>query len=486
MSLYTTDSARPLGSGLQSPAGSVLDRELQSMLRNYKRSTAGRYRAMVEDDFLGSPMLHGDLMVSPKIDGEMWFMILDENDAFLANPKGRVISGKVPILEEAQAALGRAKGRTIIAGELFAVNKDKSRPRVGGLSSAMGGEKKAQVGRMAFAAFDSLIGGDAESGASIPLYADRLAMLERLFKGGKRAKAIRTEHISGGANVAKLFEQWVAGGKGEGLVIRTPENAIFKAKPTINIDAVIIGYTESSDGPDKVGSVLLALMRDDGKFHVLGSCGNMPTEQRIAFMKQLKPTVCGSEYRYANSRGALYRFVRPETIIEIKLTDIQSQDSSGDPIQRMVLEQSEGKYKTVRQLPGVSILHPVFVRIRDDKGVNPTDIRMGQVLERCLVENLDSKAEKLVLPVSTVLRREVYTKTVKGELAVRKLVVWQTNKDKLDSSFPAFVTHFTDYSPGRRDPLKREVRLAPDKDDALRIGDELIAKQIKGGWSLVK
>jgi len=485
MSLYTTDSARPLGKGLQSPAGSILDRELQSMFRNYKRSTAGRYRAVVEDDFLTS-LPHGELMVSPKIDGEMWFMVLDEKDAFLASPKGRVISGKVPILEEAQAALGRATGRTIIAGELFAVNKDKSRPRVGGLSSAMGGETKAQVGRMAFAAFDSLLGGDAESGASVPLYQDRLAMLERLFKGGKRAKAIRTEHVKGGPSVAQLFEKWVAGGKGEGLVIRTPENAIFKAKPTINIDAVIIGYTESSDGPEKVGSVLLALMRDDGKFHVLGSCGNMPTEQRIAFMNQLKPTTCGSEYRYANSRGALYRFVRPETIIEIKLTDIQSQDASGDPIQRMVLEQTEGKYKAVRQLPGVSILHPVFVRIRDDKGVNPTDIRLGQVLERCLVENLDSKAEKLILPVSKVIRREVYTKTVKGEVAVRKLVVWQTNKDKIDPTFPAYVTHFTDYSPGRRDPLKREVRLAPEKAEAVRIGEEMIAKQIKGGWNPVK
>jgi len=66
------------------------------------------------------------------------------------------------------------------------------------------------------------------------------------------------------------------------------------------------------------------------------------------------------------------------------------------------------------------------------------------------------------------------------------LVVWQTNKDKIDPTFPAYVTHFTDYSPGRRDPLKREVRLAPEKAEAVRIGDEMIAKQIKGGWNPVK
>ena len=78
--------------------------------------------------------------------------------------------------------------------------------------------------------------------------------------------------------------------------------------------------------------------------------------------------------------------LKPETVIEFKVTDVQGEDSSGEQINRMVLEHGERGWTTVREMPGASILHPVFVRVRDDKSVNPTDIRVAQVLERCLIE----------------------------------------------------------------------------------------------------
>ena len=480
MSLYTTDSARPLGAGLHSPQGSLLDDELAAMVRNYKRSVAGRYRALVQDELL-TAIPHGPLQVSPKIDGEMWFLVLDGKEAFFASPTGRVISGDVPALREAAAATASAHARTVIAGELFAARKS-GRPRVGDLAAAMGGEAKAEVERIAFAAFDTLTGGHREAPERTPIYTDRLASLGRLFDGGKRVKAVRTETVSGGERVVALFEEWVAGGKGEGLVIRTADNTVFKAKPSIDIDAAVIGYTESSDGPDRVGSLLLGMMREDGQMQVIGSCGNMPTEERSAFMAKLSGMHAESNYRHANSRGALYRFVRPEIVVEVKVTDIQSEDSSGEPIERMVLEWADGRWRSVRQMAGASILHPVFVRVRTDKEVNPHDVRVAQVLERCLIEGIDRHAERLVLPTSTIVRREVYAKAAKGETAVRKLVLWKTNKEAADPSFPAFVVHFTDFSAGRKDPLQREVRLAPTLAEAQRIADEMLAENIKKGW----
>ena len=146
------------------------------------------------------------------------------------------------------------------------------------------------------------------------------------------------------------------------------------------------------------------------------------------------------------------------------------------------LEHGERGWTTVREMPGASILHPVFVRIRDDKSVNPTDIRVAQVLERCLIENLGKRAERVVLPPSALVRREVYTKEAKGQKSVRKLVVWQTNKNTLDRSYPAFVVHWTDFSPGRKEPLQREVRVAPSLGEAQRIADEIIAENVKKGW----
>ena len=88
----------------------------------------------------------------------------------------------------------------------------------------------------------------------------------------------------------------------------------------------------------------------------------------------------------------------------------------------------------------------------------------------------------MVLPASAVVRREVYAKEAKGQVAVRKLVLWQTNKETLDRSYPAYVVHWTDYSAGRKDPLQREVRVAPNLAEAQRIADEIIAENIKKGW----
>ena len=133
-------------------------------------------------------------------------------------------------------------------------------------------------------------------------------------------------------------------------------------------------------------------------------------------------------------------------------------------------------------MSGVTLIHPRMARIRDDKTASGTDIRMAQLDERCLTPGIDEKAEAVELPASTSLRREVYTKATKGLTAVRKLLVWQTNKAEADSAFPAYVVHFTDYSPTRKSPLKREVRLAPTEALATAIADEIIEDNIKRGW----
>ncbi|NOY93028.1 MAG: hypothetical protein GXP55_17730 [Deltaproteobacteria bacterium] len=481
---YSEADARDLGKGKQAPNGSVTDAELAARLRGYKRTVAGRYRALFEADFERIP--GGQLLVSPKIDGELWFLVFDGGEVFLASPKGRVVFGDVPVLAEAKAAMARAHERTIVAGELFAARKS-GRPRVGDLAAAMGGEAKAEVARMAFAPFDLLEGGFGEDAERPVTYAERLASIQKLFEGGKRVRTVRTEEVEGGAAVASLFEEWVAGGKGEGLVVRTADDAfVYKVKPTIDVDAVVVGYTESSEGDNKVGSFLLALMREDGQLQLIGSCGNMPTQQRLEFMRQVREMHVDSGYRHANSKGALYRFIRPEIILEVRLTDVQSETSAGDPIRRMVLDYVDDAYKPLRQLPGVSILHPVFMRVREDKSVNPTDLRVAQVLERCLVDSLDEHAEPLDLPPSELIRREVYTKTTKGAVAVRKLVLWKTNKQDVDPSYPAYVVHFTDYSAGRKDPLKREVRVAPSEELATGIAEAMLEKNIKKGWALVE
>ncbi|MCP4808042.1 MAG: hypothetical protein GY913_31825 [Proteobacteria bacterium] len=482
MTPFSTEHAKPLGDGLLCPIGSVLDTDLASHVVAYKRSVASRYRALTPDELEQLPP--GELHVSPKTDGELWMMILDGDDVFLVSPRHRVITGSIPLLDEARRnILPRCGTRTILAGELFALRKD-GRPRVGDVGMAL---HASDVGRLGFFVFDLMKGGTGGDEDAPPEYKNCFPILQELCDGGKRVQCVKTEIVSGTAEVERLFGEWAEGGKAEGLVVRSGDHRVFKVKPAFHLDAVIVGYTErvGDDGRDLCRSVLLAMLRENGQFQLLGSVGNFGGDEiRAEFHALLCDDPADSTYRAPRSSGALYRFVKPQHVIEIKVSDIQSDDANSRPIQRFVLEYDEAKgWRPTGPTNGVSILRPVFVRRREDKTVNAVDIRASQVLERCVLNDLDEAVEAVEFPASDVLHRAVWTKATKGLLAVRKLLVWKTNKHELDPLYPAYVVHWTDYSPGRKDPLKRTVRLAPTPEIAEALAEELVTKGVKRGWN---
>ncbi len=473
-----------LGKGSLHPAGSLADEDLAATLSGYRRSVASRYRAVMSEE-LAEALPQGVLHVSPKIDGELWYLVKQGKETVLVSSNGRAISGKIPILAGAKASFaGNAKDGTVLAGELFA-EAASGRPRISDLAAALGNGAKADVELLRFSAFDVVRGGDDESPQPGEAYEERHATLQRLLDGGGAAGVVDCEAISDHAAVQERFDAVVGGDEAEGLVIRAGDGRIFKLKPVTSLDAVIVGFTERSGVKSQVGSILLALMREDGQFQLIGACGNVGGEsERKALYKKIGKSVADSSFRYASGGGALYRFVAPEQVVEVAATDMQSDDSDGRPIKRMVLEYGDA-WSPVRPMESVSLIHPRLVRLRDDKGVNATDIRAAQLEERCLVASLQEKAEPLALAPSSVLRREVYTKATKGELAVRKILVWKTEKEDADPAFPAFVVHFTDYSPGRKAPIKREVRLAPSQSSAFAIADDIVESNIKKGWEAV-
>ncbi len=131
------------------------------------------------------------------------------------------------------------------------------------------------------------------------------------------------------------------------------------------------------------------------------------------------------------------------------------------------------------------MIHPILSRLREDKEVDEVDVRASQILERVEIDELEAPVARIDRPVSTVLRREVFKKSLKGHTMVRKLLVWKTNKEATDANYPAYVVHFTDYSPGRLEPLQREVRLAPTEELAEALAAEMLAENIKKGWEKV-
>lgn len=483
--LYTTENAAPLGNGFHSPAGSLRDAELLKRVAGYKRAVAARYSAISPEEIPSLPL--GSLLVSPKVDGHFWCLLAEAGEVILISPNGKVISGDIPLLAEARKTVGkRAEGRVLAAGELFALRKN-GRPRPTDVKSALGGGATAPVTRLGFFAYDLLDGGDAEAPLPAAQYAERLATLERLFEGGQRVRAIKTEQVHTPEEVRRLFAEWVEDGKGEGLVVRSFDGRIYKLKPLFTIDAAVIGFTEQTDAADHVRSLLLAVMRENGQYQVIGSTGNLGSDKfRAELYQKLAPALTESRYRYASTTGALFRFVAPREVVEVEVTDLQTEDSEGRQIRKMVLDfDQERGWQPLQLKAGVSLIHPILSRLRDDKEVNEVDVRAGQILERVDLEEIEVTVSPIERPASELLRREVYVKTLKGNQMVRKLLVWKTNKETHDKFFPAYVVHWTDYSPGRQEPLQREVRLAPTAELAEELAGEMLAENIKKGWEKV-
>jgi hypothetical protein len=143
------------------------------------------------------------------------------------------------------------------------------------------------------------------------------------------------------------------------------------------------------------------------------------------------------------------------------------------------------KYNVITKLPLASIISPQFVRRRADKSVVSQDIRIAQVTDLVDVPGVNRDSRQMTLPVSEILRREVYTKELKGQSMVRKFLLWQTNKQTGNDEFPAYVAHYTDFSPNRKDALAREILVSSSRSQIKALFEELKQDNVKSGWQRI-
>ena len=469
------------GYSVGTPAA-LVDPTLLTRTQDYKRHTASRMIPLEAAD-VPKRLSSADYHVTMKIDGEFSVLAYEDGEAILVNPGGTVRVGLALGKEAADKLKAAGIKKALFAGELYYSRPDGKRGRVHDVSRiARQPATKAELDGLNFAPFDII---EIDGTPPTAVFRDTWARLESLFKGCMRVVLPEAHWIKDGGDIAKQFKAWVNGGA-EGLIARSDSAGMFKVKPRHTLDAVVIGFTEGVD--DRHGMIhdlLLAMMRQDGFLHVLGHVGGGFTEQdRRAFLSDLKDSVTASEYVEVNDQVA-YHMVRPEIVIEISVLDMISHSTRGTPMNKMALnwDAVEKKYKIVRRLPLVALISPQFVRKRDDKQFNASDIRIKQVSDLVEVPLVDRDARQLNLTPSSPLKREVYTKVLKGATMVRKFVMWETNKQADADDFPAYVIHFSDFSPNRKTPLERDIRVSNSRDQIDSLWTELLTENIAKGWA---
>jgi hypothetical protein len=449
--------------------------------QEYRRHLAQRMMAL-DKAYVKEKLPACDSFVSRKVDGECTLLLIDGKQCCSVNPGGVVRVG-LPFMEEAVELLGKTKSKQmLLAGELY-VNRTDRRPRVHDVSRvARQPESQADLEKLHMAVFDIL---EIDGKPAPAAYADVWKKVESTFKAGKKIHPVETVKAKTVDDVMKLFEKWVDGDGAEGLVVRSDSGGQFKIKPRINIDVAVLGFTEGID--DRVGMIhdlLVGLMRQDNSFHILGRVGGgFDEDQRRAWLSDLKDLAAESDYAEVNDAVA-YQMVRPEWVIEMSCLDLINQNTRGGSVDRMVLgyDMPRNMYQSIRRLPLASPISPVFMRRREDKSVRALDLRMQQVAEVVEVPMMERNAREFSLPKSEVLIREVFVKTLKGNLMIRKLMLWKTNKES-EGNFPAYVAYYTDFSPARATPLDRDIRVSNSREQIEQLMKEMKAEYIVKGWA---
>src|SRR5690606_3885372 len=120
-----TAASEPYGSGRKAGMGALLDEDLLGRLKRYKRQVAKRYR-VIEPEIVERALPSEQLFVSPKLDGELWFLIKKDGGVALVAYNGRVLHG-VSCRRGVSERLAKVS-QIVIAGELVA-STGSERPR---------------------------------------------------------------------------------------------------------------------------------------------------------------------------------------------------------------------------------------------------------------------------------------------------------------------------------------------------------------------
>lgn len=448
--------------------------DILQLAKEYKRKTASRYLPVSSEE-ITTKIIQSDLYsVSKKYDGHLYLLHFNGKTATLYNHGGKQLSN-LGFLQEAHDLLKGKCTEVVLAGELF-LHKEGERSRSFDLTSALDDNHKD----IQYKVFDILTLDGEEKDFNIK---ELDTKLKELLKTGISVNAVETSFVESRKEIDSLFQDIVVKGNEEGIIVQSDNGPTYKIKPLITLDAVVVGFSEGEGSrANKLKEVLLALQISENEYLTIAKVGNGFTdEQRDSIFKELEKQKVDSDYVEVSSSNIAFTMVKPIKVVEFSCLDVYNENSKGS-IKKMSLKFDKESYSAVFKKPSVSVTAGVFLSFRDDKKVNTEDVGISQITKIISLEtNEKSNSE---LKESELLHREVYVKESKGIKKVRKFVVWKTNKEE-SNEFPAFVYHYTDYSPGRKDPLKKEIKVSENLKQIEDILKLELEENVKKGWEKV-
>ena len=466
--------------GFMNGSKEAVDTDCADIAIDYKKRISGNF-SPINGEQISSKLEGSDFVVTRKIDGELQVVFFDGVEIWAVNGNGNV-KYDLPCLNEMKELLS-AKGVTqlICAAELH-VDEKGVRKRVYDVMAALADKKEHD--NLQLAIFDIIEKNNKPFQANH--FKDVKKGISSLFDDGKSVSAIQSKSASSSMDVKRIYEEWVEKEEREGLVVHSEFSRIYKIKPKHTIDAVVVGYTEG-DGENvgKIRDILFALIDEDNSYQIIGKTGGgFSEEEKKKFFNRLDGKQISSDYIEIDSRNIAYRMVNPDIVVEIGFSDILTENKNG-PKENIILSSHKDSLNVKSSVHGVSLISPVFIRLRDDKQSDDVQTGLSQISGLVYLPTTLENSTSHDVPASEIILRKVFTKQVKKKTMVLKCVVWKTNKEGHDSSYLAYVMHFTNFSPNRKDSLKRDIRISSSETQIMKIADTFIEKNVKKGWEEV-
>lgn len=442
----------------------------QEMTTRYKKAVVSKYIAIEKDKILTSITEDEKYLVSTKYDGHYFALCCIDGEPVLINRSGRVYDD-LPLLKDAKD-LFKSKDIDNIAipGEVYF--NAEGRVRAFHTTKALADKSED----LRFAAFDIIQSEEDTYKNAIEVFEE----LKSIFPKKGVLHHLNGKILESRSEIKELFVQRVEEEGFEGIVVKPSQGFTYKIKPKHTFDAVVVGFAEGDgDREGLVRDLLLAFMREDNTYQIFGHLHHgFSDEQRADLLKELQKEVIESDYIEVARNKVAFQMIKPERVIEFSTIDLISESASSS-IMKTCLKYEDGKLLVDSIMPSISCAVPQFIRFRDDKKAVFEDTRFSQVDDFIEVPKESAAKER---KESTLIKREVFVKESKGKKMVRKFLLWKTNKEE-SNEFPSYVFFFTDYSPNRKELLKKSIVVSSSEEQIEAAYQASIKDNVKKGWN---
>lgn len=445
--------------------------KIKQILRSYKSNQASKYIPVRGDEILTKVFDCEKYSISTKYDGHLCFMVKDNGGVYLLNFNGEPFE-REDLIDELNNLLDK---EGILVGEIFN-HKENERTRSFDLVKNL----KNNDSSIKIVVFDVLNYDGTSYEKS--LWDEKKELIDKLFSKGENIFSIEEIEVTSRKDIQTEFEERVVNKNQEGLIVRGFNAPIFKIKPKLTFDFVVLGYSLGySDNFNLLKEILFGIMTQKDEFLIVGKVGGGFTiEQRTTLLEDLQNLKAESNLIEPSGSKTPFIFIKPEKVIEVESVDIVS-NTSDQIIKKSVIKFDKSKYSKIDNKPSVSLISPVFKGFRDDKKVETEQVGVVQItriieLNNEIIESSDKSNSKII-------KKKIYSKEMKGAKMVKKYFIWETNSSSED--YPKFVFYKIDYSPSRGDKLQRDIKVSNNETQIEKIFSDQIETDIKKGWELI-